>query len=75
MLTKTDLKQIDKVFSKRIKEEVKPIKIDIRSIKSDVSEARKDVKIIVNFFDKEYLEPRARVERIEEHLKLDPLTV
>lgn len=75
MLTKTDIKQIDRVVSKRIKEEINPIKKDVKTLKSDVSEIRKDIKTIVNFFDKEYLELRTRVERIEEHLNLEPISL
>lgn len=67
MLTKTDLKQIDGVVSRRFKKEVKPLK-------SDVSHIRKDIKTLINYFDREYLEIRARVERIEEHLNLESLS-
>ncbi len=63
MLTDSDLKKIDGLVAKRIKQEVKPIKEDIAQI-------RKDVKVVVNFFDREYLDLRKRVERIEAHLKL-----
>ena len=89
MLTNTDLKEIDKVVTKRVKNEVNPLKKDINTIKSDVykvwnevglmkkdvktikfdvSQVRKDVKVISSFFDREYLELRKRVDRIEEHL-------
>ena len=74
MLTKSDLKQIDRVVSKRINEGVIPLNKDVRTLKSDISEIRKDTKTIVNFFDKDYLEFRTRVERIEEHLNLDPIS-
>jgi len=57
MLTKTDLKGIDKVVSNRIDKALKPIKKDTNTLKSDVVEIRKDVKAIVNFFDREYREP------------------
>lgn len=65
MLTKGDLQEIDKVLTKRMKAELKPVK-------DDVSHMRKDIKTIVNFFDREYLDLRKRVERIEEHLHLTP---
>jgi hypothetical protein len=68
-----------------VREEVKPIKDDIgqirknfatkknlESIKDDVAEIRKDVKTVVSFFDREYLDLRKRVEKIEEHLKIQP---
>ena len=63
MLTKSDLQQIDRLLEKRI-----------NTVKEDVAQIRKDVKIIVNFFDKEYLALRKRVERIEEHLRLRPIS-
>mgnify|MGYP001001382635 FL=1 len=65
MLTQEDIQKIDEVFSKRLKGEIKPIQ-------EDVSKIRKDIKTIVNFFDQEYLSLRNRVERIEEHLGLQP---
>ncbi len=37
-------------------------------MKSDISVIRKDVKQIVSFFDREYVELRERVEFIEHHL-------
>ncbi len=86
MLTKNDLKEIDKVVTKRIRKEVPamirkevpvmirkevaPLKQDINSVKSDVAQIRKDMKVIITFFDREYLELRKRVDRIEEHLGL-----
>lgn len=74
MLTKNDLNQIGVV----IHEEVRPIvqeeiKSAIKPLKEDMSQIRKDMKVIVNFFDKEYLELRKRVERIEEILKISPI--
>ncbi len=74
MLTKTDIKQIDNVVSKGIKKEISPIKKDIRTLKSDVSEIRRDIKTLINYFDRKYLEIRARVERIEEHLNLEQIS-
>jgi predicted nucleic acid-binding Zn-ribbon protein len=90
MLTKSDLDQIksvvqsetSKIVKEVVKEELKPIKKDISTLKSDVgtlkqdvSEIRKDMKKIINFFDREYLELRKRVERIEEHLDLEPAAI
>lgn len=52
MLTKTDLNQIDKVVTKRLKGEINPIKQNIKTLKSDVSVIRKDMKTIINYFDR-----------------------
>ena len=80
MLTKSDLRQIQKVVKREIKSEVDPLKKDIKTVKSDVStlkkdvtKIRKDVNVIVSLFDREYLELRARGDRIERHLDIAPL--
>lgn len=121
MLTKTDLKEIDKIIQKRVREEVeaegKNIKdslgIDIRTsrmriqedvrelssrvknleirigrlekttqrVKKDITVIKKDLQRIekkmeksVDFIDREYLETKNRVERIEKHLNLKPIS-
>lgn len=66
MLTKTDLKQIDNVLASRLRQELKPVK-------SDISKIRKDVDVMLSMFDREYIDLRRRMERIEEHLNLPPL--
>lgn len=79
MLTKTDLNQIDKLLVKRV-DEVVTKRVDeivtkkLKPMKEDVSQIRKDIKLIVSFFDREYIALRRRVERIEEHLNLAPLS-
>lgn len=70
MLTRKDLSEIQKIVQK----ETNPIKKDVKTIKSDISQIRKDTKTIVNFFDREYVELRQRVGRIEEHLHLPPVS-
>ncbi len=65
MLTKSDIETLKSILV--TKEDLKPIKNDIVNI-------RKDMKVIINFFDHEYLDLRKRVERIEEHLHLPPVT-
>jgi hypothetical protein len=63
MLTKSDLKQI--------KEIVRPLEMDIKTVKVDAAQTRKDVKVLISYFDREYVELRKRIERIEEHLDLN----
>ena len=85
MLTDNDLKKIGQVVDEKIEKRLKPIKDDMASlgqvvdekiekrlkpIKDDIAQIRKDMKTLVNFFDREYLELRKRVERIEAHLKI-----
>lgn len=86
MLTSQDLSEIQKIIQKETKSIVQeetslivekaiaPIKKDIKTIKSDISQIRSDVKTVINFFDKEYLELRKRLERIEDHLNLPPIS-
>lgn len=64
MLTKTDLVQIGNVIDSKLK----PIQKDIKTMKSDIAQTRKDVKVIISYFDREYVDLRKRVELIEEHL-------
>ncbi len=55
MLTKNDLDQIKKI---------------IEPIKRDVAQTRKDVKVLIAYFDREYVDLRKRIELIENHLGL-----
>lgn len=73
MLTKDDLSQIKVIVQgetrKIVQNETRRIvKEEIAPLKRDVTKIRKDVDTIVNFFDREYLELRERVENIEHHL-------
>lgn len=70
MLTKTDLKEIGNLLDERLD---KKFKIELKPIKSDISKIRKDIDAIISLFDREYVNIRQRVERIEEHLNLPPL--
>ncbi len=62
--------KIDKSLEKFGVSVDKKLEMRLKPIKKDILEIRKDMKTIVNFFDREYLELRNRVERIEEYLKL-----
>ncbi len=86
MLSSEDLSEIQKIVQTEttkavesktgsvIEKAVTPIKKDMQTLKSDMTRIRKDIKTIVNFFDTEYLDLRKRVERIEEHLNLTPIS-
>jgi hypothetical protein len=47
---------------------------ELKPIKEDILHIRRHIKTIVNYFDREYLELRKRVERIESHLNLSPIS-
>lgn len=80
MLNQSDLDQIKAIVSSEVEPlkkvvsgEIEPLKKDMRTIKKDITQIRKDVQTIISFFDRETLELRKRVDRIETHLGLGPL--
>lgn len=75
MLTKTDLQAIDNLIVKRVDEVVtKRIREEHKPIRKDISKMRKDIDVMLSLFDREYVNLRSRVERIEEHLSLTPMS-
>jgi predicted nuclease of restriction endonuclease-like RecB superfamily len=84
MLTQKNLNQIGKIVEKKLtpiktdikilKKDTKILKADMDILKEDVTKIRKDINVIVGFFDREYLNLRKRVKRLEEHLNLPPLS-
>ena len=71
MLDKNDLSLIKKIVHE---ETTKIVDDRLKPIKQDIAQIRKDNKTIIAFFDREYLDLRKRVERIEGHLNLPPLS-
>jgi len=78
MLTQDDLKAIKKVVNEEVGNGLsiglKSIQKDIRSLKKDVRILRKDLNITITSFDREIIDTRRRINRIEDHLNLPPLT-
>lgn len=87
MLTKTDLNQIGKILKQVLKDyptkndlqkEISltqdELKKEIRPIKKDIRKIQKDQKLIVDFFDQEYLRVRGAIKRLETWTKLPPLS-
>ena len=71
---KTEL-QSDIIMSKmRIMSELDKIKDRLKNIEIKTNKIQKDLKYAVNFLDKDSLRISNRVERIEKHLKLPPLS-
>ncbi len=64
-LTKNDLQEIAKVVKTVA---IDAVKTEIKPIKLDLSKLRKDVDTMLSMFDREYVDLRTRVERIEDHL-------
>lgn len=61
MLTQTDLSAIKKIVDTSVARKLKPVK--------------KDLKTVINFFDNEIVTLYKRTDRIEDFLKLPPLSV
>ena len=63
-LTDQDLAAIDKIVTKRLE----PVANDVKSLKKDMLKVKKDLKTTINFFDKEHLTLKKRVEKTESRL-------
>jgi peptidoglycan hydrolase CwlO-like protein len=75
MLTKDDLKQIGSIVDTKIDKQLDPVKKDIadlkkdmKTVKRDMGETRNDIKTLRAYFDRDYVNLRKRIDRIEEHL-------
>lgn len=55
-----------------LQKDIRELTSRVKNIEILIDKIQKDIKSIVNFFDKESLQLRKRVERIEEHLNLPP---
>lgn len=81
MLTKIDLKQIKTVIKSEIKTGLKPVDKRLSGFDKKLDRLEKGIKknydninMVIGFFDRDYLDLRARVERIENFLKIPPLS-
>jgi len=70
MLTSTDLEKIGNLVTKKIE----PLSKDVKTIKSDIVHIRRDINMVIGAFDREYLDLRKRIDRIEDHLQLPTIT-
>lgn len=85
MLTKADLKEVKNAAKegtrniltaelRPLRKDVSELKSDLKDVKKDILKMRKDIDIIISLFDSEYLNLRERIERIENHLQLPPIS-
>ena len=58
----------------RISGELHRIQDRLKNVEIKINKIQKDLKYAVNFLDKESLKIQKRVERIEKHLKLEPIS-
>lgn len=76
MLTKTDLNQITKIVqnetSKIVKSENQLLE---KKMNKKFNKLEEKLDYAINFMDRDYLKLLHRVERIEEHLNLEPASI
>ncbi len=70
MLTKNDLNQISGLLDAKLDSKLAPIKKDVPSLKKDVSKIRKDQKTMLDLLDREQMQQRKRIVRLEERAGL-----
>ena len=66
MLTKNDLNQISGLLDSKIE----PLKKDVKVIKSDMSQLKRTQDTMLDLLDKEQMEQRKRIVRLEKHVGL-----
>lgn len=66
----TEIQGEIKISRMELQKELRLINHRLKDQEIKIKKLHKDVKTIVNFFDKEYLEMEKRVEKIEQDLKL-----
>jgi len=64
MLTKNDLNQISGLLDTKLE----PIKKDINSLKKDVKQIKNDQNTMLDLLDKEQMQQRKRIVRLEEEV-------
>jgi predicted nuclease with TOPRIM domain len=73
MLTKNDLNQIRGVVSDEISGQLDAkldsVKKDIKVLKGGLSKLQKNQDIMLDLLDKEQMEQRTRISRLEEHVE------
>ncbi len=73
MLTRNDINQISGLLDTKlepIKKDVASLKKDVKILKRDVSQVRKDQGTMLDLLDKEQMQQRKRIIRLEEHTGL-----
>lgn len=69
MLTKDDLLQIGKVVENKIAEQVGPIvEKKLKPVKKQLKKLQRDQKIMLEQLDREQMNQRKRIIRLEEHV-------
>ena len=61
------------MFVEPVEEEINGVLTKVASMKKNLRQKHRDLDLVIRSFDREYLQLRARIERLEEHLKLPRL--
>jgi len=73
IVTKLIKEEVPPIVRKLIKEEVPPfIKKELKPIKSKLNRVDKKLDTVIKFFDREVINLGKRVDRVEQHLNLEP---
>ena len=76
MLTKTNLNQISKIVKS---ETLKIVRSENQTLENKMNKRfdklERKLDYVINFLDRDYLKLLHRVERIEEHLNLEPTSI
>jgi len=72
MLTKTDLKEIDRIVEKVVTNRLDSTE---KRINKRIDKLERKMDYAINFLDRDYLKLLHRVERIEEHLNLESVSI
>ena len=70
---KRDVHQL-KVDVNQLKTDVHELKIDVKHLKRESRNLRMDLNLVVKFFDNDITGIRKRVDRLEDYLRLPPLS-
>lgn len=74
MLTKDDLQAIQQIVKVEVKKEIKDgFSVGLKPIHKELRKLRKDLNVTITSFDREIIDTRHRVDRIEDRLNLPPL--
>jgi len=69
---KEELQGEIKLVRIEIQKDIRALTNRIKNLEIVTNKIQKDIKSIINFFDKEFLRLRKRVEKVEEHLNIPP---
>lgn len=73
MLTKDDLEQISCLLDQKFEQKLTPIENELKSHGIILKSLKKDHDIMLDMLDREQMDQKKKIKRIEKHLDLPPL--